>query len=265
MASFLLDKLLPYIPSNNRLERIWKLAQVDFQARYYNDRLGLLWALIKPLFEVALYFVVFTELFKVEQENFPIYLFGGIVMWTAFAEASTKGMNLLQSKLYLIDNIQFEHIDIFISHVASVFFGFIFNFLSFLVIVIIFDENFQFQIFPLTVVLVTLFSICLGASFILATIQPFVKDLIHIWDMVIMAGMWASGILYHIELIEEKFTWFIFANPLIGTIWNGRACLLGNIELKTDLLIINFISSQVILWLGYFIFKSLSSKAIEKL
>lgn len=241
------------------------MAQVDFRARYYNDRLGLLWALIKPLFEVALYFLVFTTLFKVEQEDFPIYLFGGLVMWGAFAEATTKGMGLLQSKLYLIDNIQFEHGDIFISHVASVFFGFTFNFLSFWLITLVFGGNFHFQFIPLAISVFSLFCICLGLSFTLATLQPFIKDLIHLWDMLIMAGMWASAILYPIELIEEKFSWFVYANPLIGIIWNARASLMDSVLLRTDLLIINLFSSLGILIIGYFIFKKLGTSAVEKL
>jgi ABC-type polysaccharide/polyol phosphate export permease len=73
-----MDWLVKYWPENNRLERIWKLAQVDFKKRYYNDRLGLLWALINPIFKVIVYFLVFSLFFKVQQENYGLYLFSGI-------------------------------------------------------------------------------------------------------------------------------------------------------------------------------------------
>ena len=109
----MIKKLLGHIYINNfssysRLERIWKIAQVDFKKRYYNDRLGLLWALINPLTQISIYYFVFTRIFQRNQENFVLYLFCGILTWLAFTEATKMGSRVLIRKKYLTENIQFN-------------------------------------------------------------------------------------------------------------------------------------------------------------
>lgn len=253
------------LPSNNRLERIWKLAQVDFQSRYYNDRLGLLWALIKPLFEVSLYYIVFTQFFRVENENYGIYLFGGIVIWSVLAESTSRGMYLLQHKLYLIDNIQFNHADIFVSNMLSTLFGFLFNFSAFWILAMFIGSNIVFYPHVLFVALSSLLILTMGLSFILATCQPFFRDLVHLWDMVILSGFWTSGILYDAKILFEEVNVFAMTNPMVGIIYNMRAAIIGTLEVRVDLLWINLLTSLIILLIGWTLFKRWGTRAIEKL
>ena len=51
--------LLDWLKRTNKLERIWLLAKIEFKLRYYENRLGLLWALIKPIMDICIYYVVF--------------------------------------------------------------------------------------------------------------------------------------------------------------------------------------------------------------
>ena len=64
MITELKEQFFEWLPENNRLERIWKLAQVEFKKRYYNDRLGLVWALLNPLFQMGIYYLVFKYIYK---------------------------------------------------------------------------------------------------------------------------------------------------------------------------------------------------------
>ena len=51
-----------WIWRSNKLERIWLLAKIEFKLRYYENKLGLLWALIKPISDIFIYsiFLPFT-------------------------------------------------------------------------------------------------------------------------------------------------------------------------------------------------------------
>lgn len=261
----MINSLLESLPTNNRVERIWKLAQVEFQRRYYNDRLGLFWALIKPLFEVALYYVVFTTFFPVTIEHYAIYLFGGIVFWMTFAESTTRSLHLLEDKLYLIDNIQFNHLDIFLAHILSITFAFFFNYMAFILMALIFGAPISIHFVPLIFTLSSLLILCLGTSLILSSIQPFFKDLNHLWDMLILVGFWSSGILYESEKIIDDANWFAHLNPMVGLIYIGRASFLEGVTFDSYWLFYPMLYSIVVLLLGLWIFKYLGSKAIEKL
>lgn len=257
--------MVTFFPENNRLERIWKLAQVDFKRRYYHDRLGILWALIRPVFEMLIYYVVFTTLFQVQQENYALFLFAGIIIWSGFAEATKRGMGILGEKLYLIQNIQLNKLDLYLAYLGSIFMAMGFNLLAFLAISALSGTFPGTQIIWLPIVLATFFLLSLGIIMILSCLQPFFKDLNHLWDMVLMLGIWISGVFYPYKLIIDKVPNLLYANPFIGVIHNMRATLLGGVELQLDLLAINFSGAFIIYLLGVLTLKRYGRLAIEKL
>ena len=62
------------VASKNKWERIWLLAKIEFKLRYNENKLGLLWALIKPLFQLTIYYVAFKIIMRNNLPNFAIYL-----------------------------------------------------------------------------------------------------------------------------------------------------------------------------------------------
>ena len=260
-----IGKYLARLPENNRLERIWKIAQVDFKRRYYNDRLGLLWALLKPLFEVVVYYVVFKFLFEIKIEHFAFFLFSGIVFMNIFIESSVRSLHLIQQKLYLIENIQFERLDIFVSHIISTFFGFLFNMSAMILVMLITRIPVSWDVLYLIPVFIIFYVISLGVSLILASIQPFLKDINHVWDMAILLAIWGSGVFYSPELVIEKFRWAVYVNPFVGLMQNLRAALLPNFEIMIDLLWINILQALLLFVLGRWIFNKYGALAVEKL
>lgn len=255
-----------FLPENNRLERIWKIAQVDFRSRYYNDRLGLLWALIKPIFEATLYFVAFKYLLGIEREDFGLFLFCGIITWLAFSEGSSRSIGLLKTKSYLIENVQFDHVDLYFSHVASVFFGFAFNFSALILIAVLMGQSLSISLLiHLPIVLVTIFLITMAISMILSTLQPFLKDITHLWDMTLLAGLWVSGVFFESSVIIDKAPSFAFVNPFVGIIMNIRGVVMDNYDVSTFWLFVNFLYAIIFLFISYILFRKYSGLALEKL
>lgn len=261
MFSYIAERL----PSNNRLERIWKLAQVDFQSRYYNDRLGLLWALIKPVFEATLYYVAFKYLLGFDKDGFGLFLFGGIVTWMVFSEGSSRSIGLLRNKSYLIENVQFNHIDLYFSHVSSVFFAFSFNFSAFLIIAWIFGQSIGHEYLFLPIVFLTLYLMTMGASLILSTLQPFIKDITHLWDMAILTGFWLSGVFFEPNVILDKAPLVGFINPFLGIIMNIRGIVIEAYDIDFYWMAINLAYAFIFYLLGFLIFKLFGGVALEKL
>ena len=257
--------LLAKLPSNNRLERIWKLAQVDFQSRYYNDRLGLLWALIRPITEVVLYFIAFKFLLNTHLEDFGLFLFGGIITWMAFGEGSSRSINLLKSKAYLIENVQFSHIDLYYSHTISVLFGFMFNLIAFALACLLSGHQWTLDVLYVPILVVTIFCMIMAISKILSTIQPFFKDVTHLWDMILLGGFWLSGIFFEPKIIFEKIPWFAYSNPFVGIIVNIRGIFISSYEIDHFWLFYNLVFSIVLWSISTVLFRKYSHYAFERI
>lgn len=265
MIGTLLAPLLEKLPENNRLERIWKIAQVDFKKRFYNDKLGLIWALANPLSQIGIYYFVFTRIFQRNEENYVLYIFCGIIIWLAFTEASNRGSALLKQKKYLIENIQFNWIDLYVSNMLSVTIGLIFNLLAYAVISLFYVNPLGRQLLLFPFVLLTWFMLGLAAGIILGLIRPVFDDIIHIWNICLRLGFWVSGVFFPGTFFLENYTWFPYFNPFIGVILNARGCLLVNNEFYPFWFVYNFIFAACFLSLAIFLFNKYAKKVTEKL
>lgn len=267
MLNKILKPLVPFLLENNRLERIWIFAKIDFQKRYYNSYLGLLWALINPLFQMTLFYFVFTVLFGNKIENFALYLFLGLISWMFFSEVTKKGISLLRAKRYLIESMSFQKRDLFISTTFSSLFGFIFNFSAFLVMSIIMGVG-LFNIFSLwvPVLIFNLFLIAYGVALLLGTISIYLNDITHVWDMVTLAGFWSVPIFWDQErLFTSQAGILLFINPITGIVVNLRTVLLFQQSPDIYWLVYDFIFTFLFLAISTGLFDRFSHKAAEKI
>ncbi len=265
MKSLLGKLYLRGFVSNTRIERIWKIAQVDFKKRYYNDKFGLLWALINPLSQIALYYFVFTRIFQRGQDNFVLFLFSGLIIWLAFSQATLLGMKVLVNKIHLIESVQFNWLDLYMSHMISILLGLLFNIAAYLILLFILGVNLGGYVYLFPVVLLTWFFITAGASIILGIIRPIFEDIAHIWSLLLMVGFWVSGIFFSGDFYLSNYNWFAYANPFIGLLLNTRACLLEGNTFYPGFFMVNLIYGFVLYIIAILLFKKYSKKVLEQL
>lgn len=243
------------MPENNRLERIWKIAQVDFKKRYYNTKIGLLWALLNPLFRLFVYYFVFTWLGRQRGENFGIYLFGGILLWAAFTESAGGGMRILTKKKYLIENIQFDKRDLFLSNTCAVFIGFFFNIFAYIIISLLTGIPIFSQIVYVPILFLNLFILGMGVGMILGFINIYLKDIVHLWKMLTMLGFWSAPIIFPLENFVGKLETLLYLNPVSGIIINFRNCVLYNKPIEIDFLVWDFVYAVLLFIIGQYLIK----------
>jgi len=256
------------LPENNRLERIWKLAQTDFRRRFYNDRLGIFWALLNPIFQVSIYYLFFTKIFKRAVEgidNYALFLFAGIMVWIAFVENSKKCMVVLLSKKYLIESIKVNRLDLYLSSGLSSLMGFLFNLAAFLLITLFSVGFISKQVVFLPILITTLFLISVGFGMVISIIYIYVLDINHILDIVFLFGFWSSGIFFQGEMLMEIFPAFMYLNPFVGLIMNFRDVVLYDTSPDYILMLVNFLSACFLFIIGVWIVKRKSYEAFEKL
>src|SRR4029453_5551840 len=100
---------------SNKSERLWLLAKIEFKLRYYENKLGLLWALIKPLMDIAIYYVVFQTIMRQDIPPFASYFFIGLIIWNFFLESTTGTVQILNTKKYLYEYSNMNKLEIYVS------------------------------------------------------------------------------------------------------------------------------------------------------
>src|SRR5688572_16700431 len=171
--------LIDYFRRSNKSERLWLLAKIEFKLRYYENKLGLLWALIKPLMDIAIYYVVFQTIMQQNIPAFASYLFIGLILWNFFVESTTGTVQILNTKKYLYEYRSMSKLEIYISTLLSNSIGFFCNFIMFLLFYNILEKGTPLSsvhtlwIIPL---FLNLYILSLATTLILSNVYVVAKD-----------------------------------------------------------------------------------------
>jgi ABC-type polysaccharide/polyol phosphate export permease len=253
---------------SNKVERLWLLAKIEFKLRYYENKLGLLWALIKPLMDIVIYYVVFQIIMKQNIPAFASYLFIGLILWNFFVESTTGTIQILNTKKYLYEYSNMNKIEIYVSTLLSNSIGFFFNFVMFLIFYTFLEKEstgLSIENFWIAAIFLNLFIISLGTSLILSTIYIVAKDIAQIWTVFTSFLFFLSPIFYKLSTFKEALPSFDYANPIAGIIINARRVMMEHMEPDFQLMGFDYAYAIFILLLGVILLNKLGSKAAEKL
>jgi len=64
----------------------------DIKIKYRRSILGLVWSILNPLLMMIVITTVFSKIFKIQIENFPIYYLTGSTIFNLFSEATNTSM-----------------------------------------------------------------------------------------------------------------------------------------------------------------------------
>ena len=214
---------------NDYRELLWTLAYRDFRVKYAQTLLGVLWAIIEPLFTAILLSFVFNKVAKANTFGINPILFGltGMIAWNYFSNVIGQGTSSLIMAQNMIKKIYFPKIILPASKAIAA--------LPDLLITLIFTLIFYFLTgngldvkllyFPLFIILTIISAIGFGIWFSALNIRY--RDFRHIVPFVIRMGLFVTPIAYTTQEIPEQYRWIFFLNPMTGIIEGIRWSLFG--------------------------------------
>jgi len=242
------------------------LARTDYYQRYYGSSLGVIWAFLNPLFRISIYYLAFSYLiFRNRDPQFILYLFLGITIWSFFSENTNKGVNLLRSKKYLVQNVGMAKSDIFLASSMSTSISFGLNVLIYWLISFGFEVTYSWHVLTVVLLFLNLFLIVVGVSMILSTLHLFISDLKHIWDITLLLGFWTVPIIWDFKYVYTTYPFMLYGNPITGILVNMRNVMLYDTAPDLLVLWLDFIYGFFFLILGSWMLNKYSYKLVERL
>lgn len=205
-------------------ELIWKLAKNDFKKRYAGSYLGFIWALVQPVITVLMYWVVFDVVFNTRSQMiasgvevpYVLFLTAGLVPWFYFSEAIVNGTNALLEYSYLVKKVVFKiSILPIIKLIAATFIHIFFVCILLLVATL---YGYYPSVYTIQIVYYSFctFVLVLAMSYWSCAIVVFFKDLGQIINIILQVGMWATPILWDINMVhDERLLFILKLNPLV--------------------------------------------------
>lgn len=241
---------------------IWQLLKRDVQARYRGSVLGLLWSLVTPIVMLSIYTFVFQTVFKSRWSDsngettlsFAIILFLGLSIHGILAEILTKSPSLIVSNQNFVKKIVFP-LDI-LSWVTllSGLFTFLISFGLLLALILIELKSMPSTVLLVPVILLPYCILLLGISWILAALGVYLRDIQQITGTLATLLLFLSPVFYSINVLPQKFQFFIWLNPLSYIVESCRAVLIyGKLPDFVGLAIYSIVS-LLVAYLGFYFF-----------
>ena len=255
---------------NSHLENIWKrrsliktFAIFDLKLKYKNSFLGFLWSLLEPLLMLTVLYFVFTNIFRTDVENYPLYLFIGIIIWGMFNRGTTLGMNSIISRIGLMSSIYFPREIPAISSTITSFLIMLLEFAVFTIFLAVFQFLPPLSIILLPPILLIMFILVLGVSLPLSVLNVYYRDIAYIWSVALHAGFFIMPIIYSYDIFPEDIKNGLLLIPTARLIDMAHNVVLYNVYPTLFDWLYSIGVSLIILVIGFVIFRKLEGKMIE--
>ena len=253
---------------SNKFERLWLLAKIEFKLRYYENKLGLLWALIKPIMDMCIYYVAFKVILKTDVPSFASYLFIGLIFWNFFIESTAGTIQILHTKKYLYEYSNMNKLEIYVSTLLANSIGYFFNLVMFFLFYNLLEHgsaSLSFTNFWIVILFCNMFILSMGLSLILSNIYIFAKDITQIWTVFTSFLFFLSPIFYKLDTFKNALPSFEYGNPVAGIIINARRVMMQRNQPDFKLLAFDLGYAFLFLAIGLLLLNKLGAKAAEKL
>ncbi len=241
------------------------LVSKDIKTKYRRSLLGVLWSVLNPLLMMAVLTTVFSNIIRVEVEGgFAMFYLIGYVAFNFISEATSFSLYTITSAAPLIKKVYIPKYIFPLEKCIFSLINFMFSLIAFVIVFVIFcitgqvTPHLTLLMFPIPIIY--LFVFCLGLCLALSALLVFFRDIGHIWGILLTVWMYASPIIYPIDILPPWLVNILSLNPLTHYIDYFRNVMIyGRVpSLEENLLCILFSVSSLLL--GVVIFRKKQDK-----
>jgi len=228
----------------------------SIKTRYKRSILGVAWSLLNPLLSTLILTIAFSQLFKFEIKNYPVYLLSGIVFWNFFSQTTTSGMGTLIWGSNLFKRIYIPRTIFTVSVLGNGIINLFLYLIPLLIVIIVIGHPISLSILFLPVSMLLLAMFTFGISLVLSTIAVFFVDVVDIYGVILSAWYFATPIIYPMSVIPEPYLPLIQLNPLTTFIILFRDPIFFGQIPSLQVILVSFGLASFALFVGWWIFTS---------
>jgi lipopolysaccharide transport system permease protein len=227
---------------------VWR----DVKVRYKQTVLGALWAVIQPLLTTFFFAVVFGRFGGMSRQvsgPYALHVFVGMMPWTFFSNAVTLAANSMVGSSHLITKVYFPRILVPASSIVSSLVDFAISFLVLAVMMAAYGVAPTWRIVTMPLFVAGTVIAATGAGVLFAALIVTYRDVRYVLTFVIQLWLFASPVLYTLDIIPPQYRWWYAINPIAGMVSGFRTSLLGG-AFPLDVIAISTITTAILAFAG---------------
>ncbi len=231
--------LAPWIILVNFLRKIYlqhdlirNMVVRDLRARYIGSFMGFFWSVINPIILIASYSFVFMVVLNSGApedsgtQYFPLFLFCNILPWLFFQDTLQRSSTVIIDNANLISKTVFPTevlpLTILLAGLVNHLIGC--AILLFVMVTVGHPISMYAMFVPVYLFFLSLFT--LGLSWIVSSLNVFVRDISQVLSAILTFWFWFTPIFYMGIKVPKNYAFVTRLNPLAHVVTGYRDCLL---------------------------------------
>ncbi len=247
-------------------EMIYSLVHKELRGKYKGSVLGFFWSLLIPLFQLVIYTIVFSVFMDSPIEKFYIFLFVALVPWFFFSSCISTGATSIIQQKNLVQKIYFPRMVLPVAYTISYFINMLLSFLIVFAALFISGIGLKLGIlWYLPIIMLIEFVMGIGGALLFSALTVYFRDLEYILNIITMAWMYMTPILYPLEQIPEEIRNLLYLNPMTAVVVAYRDILYYQQAPDMQTLVYAVVWGLVVLVVGWITFQKLQRNFVEEL
>ena len=259
-------KLIDRINTYKHYEPLLKqLIVKDIKLKYRRSFLGYIWSIMSPLLIMVVMVIVFSNMFRFDIVNYPVYFIIGQTIYNFFSESTNHAMWSIVGNAALLKKTYVPKYIFTLSKISSSFVNTLFALGAMLIVFIVCNIKFNWFMLFIPVILLQVYVLCVGVGLILAQATVFFRDIQYIYGVFLMVWMYLTPIFYPLSMLESNPELLFLIknfNPLYLYIEQFRTIVLQGVFPPVELIANGVAWSLLSLVLGTVIFLKTQDKFI---
>ncbi len=256
----------------NYKDLLWLFVKRDYTTQFKQTILGPIWFILQPLIYTIVFTFIFNGVAKISTGDAPPILFymSGIIAWNYFSGCLITTSGTFLSNAGLFGKVYFPRIIVPISKSISGLIKLLVQFIMFFGFYAYFHfvGELSTNISPETLFLLPLFIFQMaifgqGLGMIVASMTIKYRDLTYLVNFGTQLLMYASPIVYPLEIVPERYKYIILANPMTAIIEGFRQGLLGIGGYESSMFIYSVSLTLIIFLVATIIFNKTEQNFID--
>lgn len=240
-----------------------QLVTKDIKLKYRRSFLGYLWSILNPLLIMAVMVVVFSQIFRFDVENYPVYLIIGQTLFNFMSEATNQAIYSILGNAPLLKKVYVPKYIFTLSKVTSSLVNLVFSLGAMLIVFIVTRVQFSWYMLLIPIVLIELYIFCLGLGLFLAQAAVFFRDIQYIYSVFITVWMYLTPVFYPITILPDNIRNLVVSlNPMYFYIDQFRTIVLEQQFPASGSMIGGIVAAVIALCVGIWSFLKTQDKFI---
>ena len=225
----------------------------ELKKKYRNSVLGYAWCVLNPLMVMLIMNFVFSQMFRNNIENFPVYLFAGRMMFSFITDSTNSLARSIVNNGSLMRKTRIPYYIFPLANFCTSIINFLFSLIAFAIVLIFTGTPITVHVLAFPAVLLSMCMFAFGLGLFLAQANTFMRDVSYAYSVFITAWTYLSPIFYPLEslpgLLQKLITNF---NPAYFYMQQSRMIFMSHMWPSPDLLLRGFVCGAVFLLIGLY-------------